>query len=125
MPGKSSYRRSRDYSKQFDWTYNLKKDVYNCYLKDRVHEKIKKILGWTSFRTEKNKIVLATECETVTTNIFENVTLNEDNCLENNNITNNDDSSIDQSFLSLNPSQEVLLEILRPTFQHNCETNKD
>ena len=68
---------------------------------------------------------MATERETVTTNIFENVTLNEDNCLENNNITNNDDSSIDQSFLSLNPSQEVLLEILRPTFQHNCETNKD
>ena len=27
------YRRNRDYSKQFDCAYDLKKDVYNCYLK--------------------------------------------------------------------------------------------
>ena len=55
---------------------------------------------------------METKYETVTTNIVENVTLNKDNCLENNNITNNKDSSIDQSFLSLNLSQEALLEIL-------------
>ena len=30
MPPKPSYRRNRDYTKQFDWTYNLKRDVYNC-----------------------------------------------------------------------------------------------
>ena len=59
---------------------------------------------------------MATEYETVTTNMVEKVTLNEDNCLENNNIANNKDSSIDQSFLSLNPSQEALLEILPPCF---------
>ena len=41
---------------------------------------------------------MATEYETVTTNIVENVTLNEDNSLEDNNITNNEESSIDQSF---------------------------
>ena len=60
----------------------------------------------------KNKVVMATEYETATTNIIKNVTLDEDNCLQNNNITNNKVSSIDQSFLSLNPSQEVLIEIL-------------
>ena len=38
---------------------------------------------------------MATEYETVTTNIVENVTPNEDNCLENNNIANNKDTSID------------------------------
>ena len=68
---------------------------------------------------------MATEYETVTTKIVKNDTLNKDDCLENNNITNNKDSSIDQSFLSLNLSQEALLEILQPIFQHNHETIKD
>ena len=68
---------------------------------------------------------METKYETVTTNIVENVTLNKDNCLENNNITNNKDSSIDQSFLSLNLSQEALLEILWPVLQCNYETIKD
>ena len=68
---------------------------------------------------------MATEYETVTTIIVENLTLDKDNCLENSNITNNKDSSIDQSFLSLSLSQKALLEILRPMFQRNYETIKD
>ena len=76
-------------------------------------------------RIEKNKVVMATEYKTVTVNIVENVTLNKDNCLENNNITNNKDPSIDQSFLSLNLSQEALLEILGPMFQCDYETIND
>ena len=28
-----SYRRNRDYTKQFDWTYDLNCDLYNCYTK--------------------------------------------------------------------------------------------
>ena len=62
--------------------------------------------------TEKNEALMAMECETVLTNVVENITLNEDNCLKNNNITSSEDSYIDHSFLSLNPSQEALLEIL-------------
>ena len=76
-------------------------------------------------RIEKNKVVMATEYKTVTVNIVENVTLNKDNCLENNNITNNKDPSIDQSFLSLNLSQEALLKILGPMFQCDYETIND
>ena len=49
-------------------------------------------------RIQKNEVVMTTEYETVTTSIVENVTLNKDNCLENNNVTNNKGSSIDQSF---------------------------
>ena len=119
MPPKPSYRRNRDCSKQFDWTYDLKKDVYNCYLKakedpkigymkrlkkywDELHPEFNflsdKNLRDQVSRIEKNKVVMPTEYETVTANIVENVTLNEDNCLENNNIPNNKDSSIDQSF---------------------------
>ena len=29
---KPSYRRNRDYSKSFKWTYDLDKDLYECYL---------------------------------------------------------------------------------------------
>ena len=65
------------------------------------------------------------ECETVLTNIVENITLNEDNCLKNKNITSSEDSYIDHSSLSLNPPQEALLEILWPMFQCNYKTNKD
>ena len=28
-----SYQRNRDYPKQFDWTYDLNCDLYNCYTK--------------------------------------------------------------------------------------------
>ena len=28
-----SYRRNRGYTKQFDWTYDLNCDLYNCYAK--------------------------------------------------------------------------------------------
>ena len=28
-----SYRRNRDYSKSFAWTYELNKDLYKCYVK--------------------------------------------------------------------------------------------
>ena len=34
-----SYRRGRDYSKQFKWTYELNKDSYNCYTKARENPK--------------------------------------------------------------------------------------
>ena len=40
MPAKPSYRRNRDYTKQFDWTYHLKRDVYNCYLRAKEISKI-------------------------------------------------------------------------------------
>ena len=28
-----SYRRNRDYTEQFDWTYDLNCDLYNCFTK--------------------------------------------------------------------------------------------
>ena len=32
MPPKPSLRLNRDYSTHFNWTYDLKRDVYQCYL---------------------------------------------------------------------------------------------
>ena len=33
------YRRDKDYSKQFKWTYELNKYLYNCYKKARENAK--------------------------------------------------------------------------------------
>ena len=30
-----SYRRNRDYANHFEWTYELNRDIYQCYLKAR------------------------------------------------------------------------------------------
>ena len=108
MPPKPSYRRNRDYSKQFDWTYDLKKDVYNCYLKAKENPKIGYMKRLKSYwdemhpefnflsdknlrdqasRVEKNKVVMETEFKTVTTNNLENDILTEDNYVVNNNDT--------------------------------------
>ena len=49
-----SYRRNRDYSKQFDWTYELNEDLHKCYTEAREVPKkgymarMKKNVGRTS-----------------------------------------------------------------------------
>ena len=35
-----SYRRNRDYSKQFEWTYELSEDLHRCYNKTRKDPRI-------------------------------------------------------------------------------------
>ena len=35
MPQKPNYKRNRDHSKHFDWSYELKRDIYNCYSRAR------------------------------------------------------------------------------------------
>ena len=56
MPPKPSYRRNRDYSKQFDWSYDLKKDGYKCYLRVKEDPKIAYMKGlkkyWGELRPE-------------------------------------------------------------------------
>ena len=64
MLPKPSYRRNRDYSTNFNWTYGLRRDVYQCYLTakenprighmKRMKEKWDKIHSEYSFLTDKN-----------------------------------------------------------------------
>ena len=35
-----SYRRKRDYTKQFDWTYELNNDLYKCYLRAKENKSL-------------------------------------------------------------------------------------
>ena len=94
MPPKPSYRRNRDYTKQFDWTYDLKKDVYRSYLRAKENPKIgcmkrlknywdklhpefnflsNKNLKDQASRIEENKIVMETEYGTIITFTSENM----------------------------------------------------
>ena len=60
----ASYRRNRDYSKQFTWTYELNEDLYKCYVKAKEDRRIgymnrlknywDKIHPQLSFFTSKN-----------------------------------------------------------------------
>ena len=40
MSPKPNYRPNQDYTKQFDWTCDLSRDVYNCYIKARENKSI-------------------------------------------------------------------------------------
>ena len=35
-----SYKRNRNYSKQFNWTYELKENLYGCYKKGKEDPKL-------------------------------------------------------------------------------------
>ena len=118
MPSKSSYRQNRGSAEQFCWTYNQKRDVYNCYLKAKVDPMIgylkrlkncwdehhtefiflsDKNLRDQASQTEKNKVVMKTEFESITATNNENVSTNENNCLENKNLENFNDSIIERT----------------------------
>ena len=51
MVSSVSYRRNRDYTKSFKWTYELEKDLHQCYIKAKsdprtgLHESVKATLG--------------------------------------------------------------------------------
>ena len=77
-----SYRRKRDYTKQFEWTYKLNNDLYKCFLRakenkslgymtrmkncwDEIHPEYSfltsKLLRDQASRVVKNKVIMGTE----------------------------------------------------------------
>ena len=76
-------------------------------------------------RIEENKIVMETEYGTITTSTSENMSTNEDNCLESSNIESTSDSIIIPTIILLDESQKMSLEILRPIFERNYEIVKN
>ena len=151
MPQKPSYKRNRDYSKHFNWSYELKRDVYNCYLRARENpapgymKRLKlhwdKIYPEFSFlsnknlrdqasRIDKNKVVMETEYEnTNTPKIIENDLLNTgnnnaDNCLDSIvvNVLTNNNVVVDNPVLS--EEQLKMIDLIEPIFKSNYETIK-
>ena len=152
MPQKPSYKRNRDYSKHFNWSYELKRDVYNCYLRARENpapgymKRLKsywdeiylefcflsdKNLRDQASRIDKNKVVMETEYENINTpEITENYLLNNGNNSADNRLDNIavNDVSTDNNVVVDNPvlSEEQLkiIDLIEPIFKSNYKTIK-
>ena len=146
MP-QSSYRRKRDYTNDFNWTYELKTDAYKCYVKvcddksigymkriknlwDKMHPEYnflsEKNLRYQASRIHKNKVVMVTE-DRVSTSITRNgnlctVTANGNNYR---NIDPNENIAPEEAIAenipneNLNDEQLQLVEKLKPSFNKN------
>ena len=69
---------------------------------------------------------MQTEYGTITTSTTENMSINEDNCLESSNTESTSDSIIELTFIPSGESQEMLLKILQViTFERNYEVIKN
>ena len=152
MPQKPSYKRNADYSKHLNWSYELKRDVYNCNLKAREKPApgYMKRLKWywdeiypefsflsdknlrdQALRIDKNKVVMETEYENINTpKITKNDLLNSGNNNADNrfhNITVNDVLTDDNVVVD-NPvllEEELrIIDLLEPIFKSNYETIK-
>ena len=150
MPPKPSYRRNRDYTRQFDWTYDLKRDVYNCYIKARENKSIgymkrlksywdelhpgfaflsDKNLRDVASRIAVNKVVIDTEFDNTIpiatgTDIINNEFVDEVNCPVN---TVEDQATNETTVQHVRPlftTQGELLEVLHPMFERNYEIIK-
>ena len=147
MPPKPSYRRNRDYSTHFNWTYDLKRDVYRCYLMakedprigymKRLKEKWDEIHPEYSFlsdknlrdqasRIEKNKDVMDTEYVHFRSNNNSEVGEQTDysnNCSET--VNNSHSGSYEESqptFEPLTIIHQECFQSIKPLFEWNYET---
>ena len=147
MPPKPSYRRNRDYSTHFNWTYDLKRDVYQCYLTakedprirymkrmkekwDEIHPEYSfltdKNLRDQALRIEKNKDVMDTEYVHNRSNNSSQVNEPTDyrnSCFETANNSNN--VSYEESQPHLEPltiTQQECFQTMKPLFERNYET---
>ena len=147
MPPKPSYRRNRDYSTHFNWTYDLKRDVYQCYLTAKEDPRIgymkrmkvkwneippeysfltDKNLGDQASRIEKNKNVMDTEYVHIRSN--DNSQVNEptdstSNCFDTAN--NSNSGSYEEPQTNLEPltiTQQEFFQTIKPLFERNDET---
>ena len=152
MPQKLSCKSNRDYSKHFNWSYKLKRDVYNCYLRARENPAVGYMKRFKSFwdeiypelsflsdknlrdqasRIDKNKVVMETEYENINTpEITENYLLNNgnnnaDNCLDNiavNDVSTDNNVVVDNPVLS--EEQLKIVDLRDPFFKSNYEIIK-
>ena len=129
-----TYRKNRDYTKQFDWTYDLHCDLYSCYTKakenpvivyrkymkqtwDIIHPEFShlsdKNLRDQASRIIKNKIVMETEFSTDSSTNWNsesgNVDIsNNETVNESINLVNNTPTNINKNNVENNQTQESL-----------------
>ena len=146
-----SYRRNRDYSTHFKWTYELNCDVYNCYMRarkdpsigymkrlkkywDEIHPEFsfftEKQLRQQSTFVENKKLVLQSNQDSINSEQLEshdgsnvNNIIDEDNYLTSVSETSNDNSNPPplNSFRTDNDVNSELKETLKANFLKNIE----
>ena len=148
-----SYRRKLDYTNDFNWTYELKTDVYKCYVKarndktigymkrlknlwDKIHPEYNflsdKNLRDQAARIHKNNVVMDTEYHGAPTSITRNDNLctvtgngnNYRNIDPNEKITPEEVIAENIPNENLNDKQLQLVEMLKPSFNKNFENFK-
>ena len=147
MPPKPSLRLNRDYSTHFNWTYDLKRDVYQCYLTakedprigymkrpkgkwEEIHPEYSfltdKSLRDQASRIEKNKDVMDAEYVHVRSNNSSQVngpTEYRNNCFETANNSNSGSNEESQPTLEpLTITQQECFQTMKPLFERNYET---
>ena len=147
-----SYRRNRDYSKQFNWTYELNQDLYECYTEarkvskrvymertkkmwDELHPELnhltEKYLGQQATYIEKRGYLLqtanVTNSNTKNSNVETDIQI-EDTSGESNNIDNSNNTEtppLEQTcHVTLTDADNKLLQTLRQRFFENIEKYK-
>ena len=111
-----------DYSRQFDWTYDLKRDVYSCYIKARENKSIgymKRLNSYwdkvhPGFASLSDKNDIETE-----TDIVNNEVIDEVNCTVNTVYDQATNETTYQHVTPLSTTQEKLLKVLHPIFERN------
>ena len=148
---KPSYRRNRDYRKDFGWTYELKKDVLQCYSKaredpsigytkkmkklwDELHPEYnfltEKVLRDQASRVQTNYVVMETEYNETTSNPLQsNIVNNENSDISNRLIDVNDQpesetNGTEQPTIQLSNEQQNILEKMKPIFLNNYDVIK-
>ena len=145
-----SYRRKLDYTNDFNWTYELKADVYKCYVKarndksigymkrlknlwDKMHPEYNflsdKNLRDQASRIHKNNVVMDTEYREASTSVTKNdnlctVTGNGNNYR---NIDPNENIAPEEVIAENIPNEEQLqlVEKLKPSFNKNFEVTNN
>ena len=137
---KSSYRRNRDYSKSFKWTYDLDKDLYECFTKSKSDPRIGFINQMKQFWDEKHPELSSFTSRNlrdyVSGIIKRMVVMKTDFDLQNQNIeqtnTDNSDTTINDNTLSMTLQDQIIEQItpevpnvkvgIREQFKINFET---
>ena len=142
---KPSYRRHRDYIKSFKWTYDLEKDLYECYTKFKLDPRIgymnrikqfwdgkhpelnlltsKNLRGHVS-SIIKRKVFTETDFDLQNQNIEQTTSDNSDTAINDNTFVNDIIGSDNLSiiFEQITPEVPNIKESIREQFKINFET---
>ena len=153
MASSISYRRNRDYTKSFKWTYELDKDLYQCYIKAKSDPRIGYMNRLKQYWDEKHpelntfssknlrdhvssiikrKVVMETDFNiehqdnvTESNNVIHNIVNSVDNIGEETIETSNSSTNVSPEIATIKSNiRETLLTTFENTLQYDLEDHK-